>query len=121
MVYDVVRRDVMETELNSDLLRGHIDTMILKQLLNQDCYGYEITKRLYEQSEHQFDLKEATLYSSIKRLEKMEAIESYWGDQGAGARRKYYRITKLGKQVFDDNLKAWGLLKSIMNLLVEDK
>ncbi len=109
----------MEKELNSDLLRGHIDTMILKQLVEQDCYGYEITKRLYEQSNHLFDLKEATLYSSIKRLEKLEAIESYWGDQGAGARRKYYRITKKGQALLQDNLALWALLKSIMTLLVE--
>ena len=31
-------------EINSDLIRGHIDTIILKLLSEGDKYGYEISK-----------------------------------------------------------------------------
>jgi PadR family transcriptional regulator, regulatory protein PadR len=34
-----------------------------------------------EKSEEQFELKEGTLYLSLKRLEKNKWISSYWGDE----------------------------------------
>ena len=33
-----------EQNINSDLIRGHIDTIILKILRDGDNYGYEIMK-----------------------------------------------------------------------------
>lgn len=30
----------------SDLIRGHTDTIILAQLLQEDSYGYKINKRI---------------------------------------------------------------------------
>ena len=32
----------------SDLIRGHTDTIILAQLLQEDSYGYKINKRIQE-------------------------------------------------------------------------
>ena len=33
-------------ELNKELLKGHIDTLILSILNEEDCYGYEIAKTM---------------------------------------------------------------------------
>src|SRR6185312_2333372 len=84
---------MLDNKLTSDLLRGHTDTIILKFLAGGDKYGYEITKLVYELSDHEYELKEATMYSSLKRLEHDDHITSYWGDETQGGRRKYYRIT----------------------------
>ena len=58
-----------ENRLSSDLLRGHTDTMILRLLCESDRYGYEIVKRIAERSGGEYELKEATMYSSVRRLE----------------------------------------------------
>ena len=55
----------------------------------------------------EYELSEATLYTAFRRLEKEGCIESYWGDENSGARRRYYRITEKGKKKYDDNLKEW--------------
>lgn len=109
---------MIDKKLSSDLLRGHTDTIILKLLLDGDKYGYEITKLIYEQSDHQYELKEATMYSSLKRLEQDSHISSYWGDETQGGRRKYYHITPSGKELYTTNKKSWDDAKHILGKLL---
>jgi len=84
------------------MLRGHTETIILSHLLNQDSYGYQINKDIMEKTNHTYELKEATLYSAFRRLEQGPLIRSYWGDEGVGARRRYYAITAEGKDAYKD-------------------
>jgi PadR family transcriptional regulator, regulatory protein PadR len=104
--------------LSSDLLRGHTDTIILKFLTDGDKYGYEITKLVYELSGQQYELKEATMYSSLKRLEHDGHISSYWGDETQGGRRKYYRITASGRALYESNKENWIFSKKILDKLL---
>lgn len=109
---------MVQSKLSSDLLRGHADTMILKLLLNGDKYGYEISKLIRANSGEQYELKEATMYSSLKRLEKEGNIRSYWGDATKGGRRKYYTITLSGKEAYKQNKQNWELAKKILERLL---
>ena len=85
-----------ENKLTSDLLRGHTDTMILRLLSEADRYGYEIVKLIAERSGGDYELKEATMYSSVRRLEVDGDIEWYWGDESA--RRKAEILQDYGKR-----------------------
>lgn len=109
---------MIDKKLTSDLLRGHTDTMILKLLMEGDKYGYEITKLVHERSDQQYELKEATMYSSLKRLENDGHITSYWGDETQGGRRKYYCITASGRETYQKNKQNWDFAKQILDHLV---
>ena len=109
---------MIDSKLSSDLLRGHTDTIILKFLTDGDKYGYEITKLVYELSNHEYELKEATMYSSLKRLENDGHIISYWGDETQGGRRKYYRITTGGRKQYENNKRNWNYAKQILDTLL---
>jgi DNA-binding PadR family transcriptional regulator len=111
----------VEAVLSSDLLRGHTDTIVLRILTQGDAYGFEIYNRILSRTGEQYELKEATLYSSYKRLEAEGCITSYWGDETQGARRKYYRITDKGRSVFEQNLRDWQFTQKIINDLLEEK
>jgi len=103
-------------EISREILKGHIDTLILSLLHQRDMYGYELAKIVREKSEEQFELKEGTLYLSLKRLEKNNWISSYWGDeQGPGGRRKYYKVTSLGTQNFEAKRLEWQFVKKMMD------
>lgn len=104
----------------SDLIRGHTDTIILASLINADSYGYEINKNIQLKTSGQYELKEATLYSAFRRLEKGGLIESYWGDERTGARRRYYRITVKGIDAYNSALKEWKLAKDIIDKLIKE-
>lgn len=105
-------------ELSSDLLRGHTDTIILGLLADGDQYGYGITKLVLERSGRLYELKEATMYSSLKRLEKNGYITSYWGDETQGGRRRYYHITSGGRELYRSNKKNWDYAKEILDRLL---
>ena len=115
MIYLVVMN---ENLLSSDLLRGHTDTIILGLLMDGDKYGYEITKLVHELSGRLYELKEATMYSSLKRLEKDGQISSYWGDGSQGGRRRYYHITKSGLKLYEANNQNWTYAKQILDKLI---
>ncbi|MFC0472273.1 PadR family transcriptional regulator [Halalkalibacter kiskunsagensis] len=103
-------------EVNKEVLKGHIDTLILSILANKDMYGYELAKLVREKSKGKFELKEGTLYLSLKRLEKNKWISSYWGDeQGQGGRRKYYEVTKLGHEGLKNKQLEWLFVKEIID------
>ena len=107
-----------ENKISSDLLRGHTDTIILKLLMDGDKYGYEISKLIQTRSAKEYELKEATMYSSLKRLESDSCITSYWGDETQGGRRRYYKITERGKQVYFENKNNWEYAKRILDTLI---
>lgn len=109
---------MVDNKISSDLLRGHTDTIILKLLLSGDKYGYEISKLIQLNSSGEYELKEATMYSSLKRMESDGNITSYWGDETQGGRRKYYRITAKGEKTYFANQKNWENAKRILNQLL---
>lgn len=92
---------------SSDMLRGHTDTIILAQLMASDSYGYLINKRVRQATGGLFELKEATLYTTFRRLEQGGYITSYWGDEQTGTRRRYYAITPEGRALYGENLEDW--------------
>ncbi|WP_067929196.1 PadR family transcriptional regulator [Alicyclobacillus shizuokensis] len=110
--------DILSESLNSDLIRGNIDTIILCVLLARDHYGYEIIKAIRQRSGGAYELKEPTLYASLRRLEKQKMIESYWGDETQGGRRKYYRLTDEGISLYKRNLASWEAARDLINQLI---
>lgn len=103
----------------SDLIRGHTDTIILANLMHGDNYGYKINKAINELTDHQYELKEATLYTAFKRLEDNGSISSYWGDESTGARRRYYTITSRGKQSYTQLRTEWESAKVLIDKLIQ--
>jgi len=105
--------------ITSDLIRGHTDTIILSILLRGDNYGYKINRIICDSTEGKYELKEATLYTSFKRLEEQGCITSYWGDEAMGARRKYYSITALGRTSYSKQLSEWYETRNLIDNLLE--
>jgi len=105
--------------ITSDLIRGHTDTIILARLMGGDNYGYEINKAIQLKTNGKYELKEATLYSAFRRLEEAGCIESYWGDETTGARRRYYRITEIGRETYHNLRKEWKIAKELIDHLIE--
>lgn len=104
--------------ITADMLRGHTETIILKRLLEKDSYGYEINKAIQQATDHEYELKEATLYTAFRRLEQAGCIVSYWGSENTGARRRYYSITDLGKKYYQDNFAEWQKTKNLLDRLI---
>ena len=103
----------------ADLLRGHTETIVLAVLSRGESYGFEIFKTIRDATGGAYEIKEATLYASYRRLLKDGLVEAYWGDETQGGRRKYYRITDAGLAVYHENVRAWVITRGIIDSLLD--
>lgn len=110
-----------EKSISSDLIRGHINTIILRSLADGDKYGYEIIAEIEQKSHGQYSIKQPSLYSALKRLEREKYITSYWGGSVGGGRRKYFSLTDEGRAITDRNRSEWEYSRTIIDSLISDK
>lgn len=111
----------MDNNANIDLIRSHVDTIILRSLLNEDKYGLEILNEIKEKSQGLYTLKQPTLYSCLKRLEKLGYISSYKGATSNGAQRVYYTLSEAGKNFVLTDQYQWEYSRTIIDNLLSDK
>src|SRR5579885_2814524 len=77
---------------------------ILLSLAGGEQHGYGIMQEVFDRSSGKIRLWPATLYGTLKRLIEAELIEESEerpAPEFDDARRRYYRITRLGKRVLD--------------------
>src|ERR1051326_8610693 len=73
---------------------------ILLSLAGEDRHGYGIMQEVARQSEGQYRLGPGTLYDNLDKLMTNGLVEEAGRrDPKDDPRRKYYRLTKLGKEV----------------------
>ncbi|UUZ79001.1 PadR family transcriptional regulator [Paenibacillus sp. P26] len=96
--------------MDKEMMKGSIDILLLAELNRSDSYGYEIVKNLKQRSNDFYDMSEGTLYPALRRLQNKALVESYWGESIDGGRRKYYRITEIGKAELARKLRQWNEL-----------
>ena len=78
---------------------------ILMSLADDDLHGYEIMRRVEEQTNGRTRMGPGTLYSSIQTLLDAGFIAEVAsrGDEGLNdARRRYYRLTAAGRKAARD-------------------
>lgn len=109
--------------ISADLIRGHINTIILRTLYERDKYGYEIIEEIETKSHGQYSLKQPTLYSALKRLESQGYINAYWktDEVSQGGRRKYYTLTDSGREITEKNQAEWEYSRTVIDNLISDK
>lgn len=115
MVYYIQGGEI-NLDINKEMIKGYIESIILCLLKDEDLYGYEISKIVRSMSEETFEIKEGTLYVVLKRLEKDNLVLSYWGDdKSRGGRRRYYKITNDGLNYIIRKKEEWIFFKKIID------
>ncbi|MFA8341492.1 MAG: PadR family transcriptional regulator [Rhodothermaceae bacterium] len=88
--------------------------LILSILRGGESYGYEIIQRVKELSGGELEWADGMLYPVLHRLEKEEFISSRWKLSEEGRRRKYYRLTQLGREEHQKEMKEWENISRIV-------
>ena len=104
--------------VNSDMMRGMAEPVILKLLNHKKMYGYEIIKVVNEKTNNAFQWKEGTLYPCLHRLEADGLIKSEWQIADNGKPRKYYTLTKKGMAEMAAKVEEWGHFSKAVNVLL---
>ena len=103
---------------SSEMLRGNTETIILAILVKGDSYGYAVLKEINTRGQGIFDIKDATIYTTIRKMELDKLITTYWGEEVGTARRKYYQITDKGRDYYKDKVDEWHETNRILNKLI---
>lgn len=93
---------------------------ILLELEESDKYGFELTKNIETKSNGEIIIKQPTLYTLLKKLEKSKFISSYWQDSEIGGKRHYYKLTENGRLQVSTLPSYEFLLKSALNQEVNE-
>lgn len=103
------------SDVEENLKVGIVDILVLKLLLEEDMYGYQIRQEILKRSNNRIDIKEGSLYGPFYRLEKKEFITSKKISVSGKRYRIYYHITELGKEFLECALKAFINIYSGVN------
>ena len=107
--------------VNTDMLRGRVDIIVLNALSEKDGYGYDILNYIQTRTEGHYEMKQSSIYSVLKRLEKSGYVSSYaGGEETNGAKRRYYTLTTQGQDVLENEKKEWSYTRTLINNLVSD-
>lgn len=103
---------------SKDLIKGTLKPIILKLLEDHGrMYGYQITQEVRKLSGGKIEITEGALYPLLHKLEseKIVAVEK----EANGKRiRKYYRLSKSGKEVSQEKVQELNdFIKTIGKLL----
>ncbi len=108
------------SSIRPDLLRGTLDTLILKTLSWGELHGYGIARWLEGQSSA-LQIEEGSLYPALYRLEKRGWISSKWGTSELGRRAKFYSLTRIGREQLVEETDRWRVYtQAISTILLAD-
>ena len=93
-------------ELDKNLIGGSTRLLLLALLDEGDRDGYDIIRTLAERSQNVFAFKEGTLYPVLHKLEAEGCIRAY-EKVVDGRRRRYYSITRKGKEQLARERTQW--------------
>jgi PadR family transcriptional regulator, regulatory protein PadR len=106
--------------MDTELLKGTLSLLILSLLKRRAMYGYELAATVHEETEGAFTWKEGSLYPSLHKLEEARLIEGRWEEKETGRKRRYYHITKKGKEALVEKVGSWRELVRAVNVILED-
>ena len=94
--------------MRTDLLRGHLDGLLLAVLADAPGHGYELSQRLTQRSGGELGVHEGSLYPALHRLERGGLVESSWSTD-TGRRRRIYRLTSAGRRAVKETRREWSV------------
>jgi transcriptional regulator len=104
--------------VDRELKKGSAELLILSLVEVRPRHGYEISKMIETRSSGVVKFNVASLYPLLYRLEKRGWIQGRWVEKAGERRRRFYRLTKDGRQVLKTQRNTWQEFVSAINRVV---
>lgn len=101
--------------LARELKRGSTELLILALLDEGDRHGYQLAQLIDERSGGAISFHAASLYPTLYRMEDKNLIEGRWVEKAGQRRRRYYRLTKVGKAALASQRNVWDTFFDALN------
>jgi PadR family transcriptional regulator PadR len=106
--------------MRSELLKGHLDALLLAVLEPGPQHGYAVIESLRSGSDGALDLPTGTVYPALHRLERAGLIASDWHSV-AGRRRRAYQLTPAGQAALGEHRAVWAQFSTAVTALLNKR
>ena len=104
--------------MNTQYKKGVLELCVLSLLQKHDRYGYEISETL---AGH-IDIADGTVYPILRKLKADGLLTTYLQEESGGPPRKYYALTKLGRETYQtDRAEYLKFAQTVQTLLKEEE
>jgi PadR family transcriptional regulator PadR len=100
--------------IEKELMRGAGPAAVLMLLEGGEKYGYKLVQLMDSHSEGVLAMGQSTLYPMLYNLQAKGLVASRMGESDNGRPRKYYRLTRKGKQQLARSRQQWQALSAAM-------
>lgn len=103
--------------IGSGIKRGTAELAVLSVLEEGALHGYEIARRIENQTKGALWFTLAALYPMLYRMEKQKLVQGSWETSRSGRRRRCYRLTAAGRKKLAPLRKEWAQLFAALKRL----
>jgi len=105
--------------MEGEMLKGHVDLIVLAALAAGPAHGYAIIEAIKRRSGQAFDLPEGTIYPALHRLEQAGLLSSRWTTADSGRKRRVYALTGSGHRALAQRRAVWERFSDAIGGLLE--
>ena len=95
------------TDLNTDVIQGTLDMLILKTLSLGPMHGFGIARRVEQISRGVFKMNPGSVLTALQRLERAGWLDAEWRQTENSRRAKFYSLTRTGKKQLENETADW--------------
>lgn len=103
--------------MNTQYKKGVLELCVLSLLHKRDCYGYEISDFLSQR----IDIADGTVYPILRKLKADGLLTTYLQEESGGPPRKYYKLTELGRETYQNDRAEYLKFAQSVRTLLEDE
>lgn len=101
--------------MNVQYKKGVLELCVLALLDEGDRYGYDVSEYLLRH----VDISDGTVYPILRKLKNDGYVTTYLSEDSGGPPRKYYSITKTGRDEYRRSREEWLTFAGIVQGLLK--
>lgn len=90
---------------DTQILKGVLSLVLLRLIDERESYGYELVERVHAVGLE--DVPDGSVYPALGRLERDGHVTSHLVRSPNGPARKYYRLSRSGRELLAERRAAW--------------
>ena len=106
-------------EINTDVIQGTLDMLILKTLSLEPMHGFGIARRIEQISQDVFKINAGSLLTALQRLERAGWLDAEWCVTENSRRAKVYKLTRAGRKQLENETADWSRRVSAISRLLK--
>ena len=101
--------------IQTDLLQGTLDLLVLKAVAPAPLHGLGVSRRIEQITMGAFSVKPGSLFPALHRIESQGWLHSFWGRSENNRRAKFYQLTKAGRRQLETETQDWQNISLAMS------